>query len=182
MAARFDSFGLEDLVARPEDAFRLCALAMAQGQRIRGYRGDYYRLYLGDAIVNLRTMTDPETGEEELLGMDTHAVSSCVWETKDWGLRPQEVDGERPPLGMPSKDPYICHGDPLQRWAMYTQTKRISEDRTDVWTAVVSVVNADVLTWQSLGEPLRLNMAAFPRWVEYFTSEEDYAAAYASMG
>lgn len=76
MAARFDSFGLEDLVARPEDAFRLCALAMAQGQRIRGYRGDYYRLYLGDAIVNLRTMTDPETGEEELLGMDTHAVSS----------------------------------------------------------------------------------------------------------
>ena len=39
MAARFDSFGLEDLVARPEDAFRLCALAMAQGQRIRGYRG-----------------------------------------------------------------------------------------------------------------------------------------------
>lgn len=31
MAARFDSFGLEDLVARPEDAFRLCALAMAQG-------------------------------------------------------------------------------------------------------------------------------------------------------
>ena len=177
MAARFDSFGLEDLVARPEDAFRLCALAMAQGQRIRGYRGDYYRLYLGDAIVNLRTMTDPETGEEELLGMDTHAVSSCVWETKDWGLRPQEVDGERPPLGMPSKDPYICHGDPLQRWATYTQTKRISEDRTDVWTAVVSVVNADVLTWRSLGEPLRLNMAAFPRWVEYFTSEEDYAAA-----
>ena len=177
MAARFDSFGLEDLVARPEDAFRLCALAMAQGQRIRGYRGDYYRLYLGDAIVNLRTMTDPETGEEELLGMDTHAVSSCVWETKDWGLCPQEVDGERPPLGMPSKDPYICHGDPLQRGAMYTQTKRISEDRTDVWTAVVSVVNADVLTWQSLGEPLRLNMAAFPRWVEYFTSEEDYAAA-----
>ena len=177
MAARFDSFGLEDLVARPEDAFRLCALAMAQGQRIRGYRGDYYRLYLGDAIVNLRTMTDPETGEEELLGMDTHAVSSCVWETKDWGLCPQEVDGERPPLGVPSKDPYICHGDPLQRWATYTQTKRISEDRTDVWTAVVSVVNADVLTWQSLGEPLRLNMAAFPRWVEYFTSEEDYASA-----
>ena len=162
MAARFDSFGLEDLVARPEDAFRLCALAMAQGQRIRGYRGDYYRLYLGDAIVNLRTMTDPETGEEELLGMDTHAVSSCVWESKEWGLCPQEVDGERPPLGMPSKDPYICHGDPLQRWATYTQTKRISEDRTDVWTAVVSVVNADVLTWQSLGEPLRLNMAAFP--------------------
>ena len=115
MAARFDSFGLEDLVARPEDAFRLCALAMAQGQRIRGYRGDYYRLYLGDAIVNLRTMTDPETGEEELLGMDTHAVSSCVWESKEWGLCPQEVDGERPPLGVPSKDPYICHGGPLRR-------------------------------------------------------------------
>ena len=41
----------------------------------------------------------------------------------------------------------------------------------------LTVVQADVLTWQSLGEPLRLNMAAFPRWVEYFTSEEDYAAA-----
>lgn len=68
MAARFDSFGLQDLTARPEDAFRLAGLAMAEGQRVRGYRGDYYRYRMGDAVVVVRTMEDPETGEAMLLG------------------------------------------------------------------------------------------------------------------
>lgn len=42
MAARLDSFGLAELAAKPEDAFRLAGLAMAEGIRVAGYRGDYY--------------------------------------------------------------------------------------------------------------------------------------------
>lgn len=49
MAAYFESFGLRELAAAPEDAFRLASLAMAEGQRIPGYGGDYFRMYLGDA-------------------------------------------------------------------------------------------------------------------------------------
>ena len=104
MAARFENFGLSDLVARGEDAFRLCSLAMAEGQRVRGWRGDYYRLYVGDAVVSVRTMPDPATGEELLLGMDTHAVSHCVWEFEP-AMCPRLVEGERPPL-CGEDDPY----------------------------------------------------------------------------
>ena len=79
MAARLDCFGLSELTAKPEDAFRLASLAMAEGTRIPGYRGDYSRMRIGDAEVIFRSMGDPATGEEELLGMDTHAATHCVW-------------------------------------------------------------------------------------------------------
>ena len=177
MAARFENFGLADLVARPEDAFRLCSLAMAEGQRVRGYRGDYFRLYVGDAIVNVRTMPDPETGEDLLLGMDTHAVSDCVWELDSWALCPQKIEGERPPLGgLEDGGPGVYCGDPMQRWVERTDSRQIGAYSVDVSVVPISVVNADVLTWTGR-EPVRLNMAAFPRWAEYFTREEDYAAA-----
>ena len=174
MAARFENFGLQDLVAKGEDAFRLCSLAMAEGQRIRGWRGDYYRLYLGDAMVNVRTMPDPDTGEELLLGMDTHAVSRCVWEFPP-ELCPRRTEGERPAPGA-EDDPAVYGCDPLQRWVERTETRRTGEYSCEVTSIPISVVNADVLTWTGR-EPVRLNMAAFPRWVEYFTAEADYAAA-----
>lgn len=79
MAARLDSFALTELAARPEDAFRLAELAMAEGSRIPGYGGDYYYYRIGDAAAVIRTRLDPETGAEELLGMDTHAASGCQW-------------------------------------------------------------------------------------------------------
>ena len=79
MAVRFDSFSLTEMTAKPEDAFRLASLIMAEGQRVQGYAGDYYRYYMGDAMAVVRTMLDPESGEELLLGMDTHAVSKSQW-------------------------------------------------------------------------------------------------------
>lgn len=174
MAARFENFGLSGLVARGEDAFRLCSLAMAEGQRVRGWRGDYYRLYVGDAVVSVRTMPDPDTGEELLLGMDTHAVSHCVWEFTP-ELCPRRVEGERPVSGT-EDDPAVYDCDPLQRWVERTETRRTGEFSREVTSVPISVVNADVLTWAGR-EPVRLNMAAFPRWVEYFADEAAYAAA-----
>ena len=70
MAARFDCFSLTDMVAKPEDTIRLCSLTMADGQRVRGYRGDYFRLTMGDAISVVRMMPDIETGDEQLLGIE----------------------------------------------------------------------------------------------------------------
>ena len=70
MAVRFDSFSLNDLVAKPDDAFRLCSLAMASGQRVQGYSGDYFRMYLGDTMVVVRTMLD-----SSLSGTDNYPQS-----------------------------------------------------------------------------------------------------------
>lgn len=140
MAAKFDCFGLTDLVAKPEDAFRLVSLAMADGQRVRGYAGDYYRFLAGDAKVIVRTMLDETTGEEQLLGVDTHAVSQCTWDCRV------------------VKDVTAEDADPLSRRLL------VAVEGCD-HTAVVDVVCADVMP--NLDQGLRLNMVAFPLRLNY---------------
>ena len=142
MAVRFDSFSLNDLVAKPDDAFRLCSLAMVGGQRVQGYSGDYFRMYLGDTMVVVRTMVDSATGDEELLGMDTHAVSDCVWECRV------------------VKDVTPADADPMTRRLLITMDGR--ED-----TALVDVLCADVLPEIVPGMLITMNMAAFPLRVVY---------------
>ncbi len=146
MAARLDSFGLAELAAKSEDAFRLAGLAMAEGARVAGYRGDYYRYRMGDAVAVIRTMNDPETGQEELLGMDTHAASTCVWEC--------QVVKDVTPAGA----------DPMSRRVLVRCGE--GEDR-----AVVDLVCPEVLPSIEEGTRLRLGMAAFPLRVSYDLGE-----------
>ena len=133
------------MVAKPDDAFRLCSLAMAGGQRVSGYGGDYFRMYLGDAMVIVRTMHDLTTGEEMLLGMDTHAVSDCVWECRI------------------IKDVTPADADPLARRLL------VSVDGCD-HTALVEVLCADVRPEYTPGTTLKLNMVAFPKRIVYSES------------
>jgi len=145
MAVRFDSFSLNELVAKPDDAFRLCSLAMVGGQRVQGYSGDYFRMYLGDTMVVIRTMLDTESGQEELLGMDTHAVSDCIWTCRV------------------VKDVTPADADPMSRRLLVNVDGR--ED-----TALVDVLCADVLPEIVPGMEIQLNMVAFPLRIVY--SEE----------
>ncbi len=145
MAARFDSFDLQELTAKPEDAFRLTSLIMTEGQRVQGYAGDYYRYYIGDAVAVVRTMIDPDSGEELLLGMDTHAVSKCVWECR--------VDRDLTPP----------NADPLFRRLLVSGG---GEDN-----AVVDVLCAEVLPQLETGGTIRLNMTGFPLRVDYSEGE-----------
>ena len=142
MALRFDSFSLNELAAKPDDAFRLCSLAMTGGQRVQGYGGDYFRMYLGDTMVTVRTMHDLSTGEEMLLGMDTHAVSDCVWDCRI------------------IKDVTPADADPLSRRLL------VNVDGCD-HTALVDVLCADVRPEYTPGMSLKLNMVAFPMRLVY---------------
>ena len=146
MAARLDSFGLAELAAKPEDAFRLAGLAMAEGIRVAGYRGDYYRYRMGDAEAVIRTMNDPETGQEELLGMDTHAASACIWDC-------QVVKVVTPE----DADPMSCR-----------VLVRCGEGDA---RAVVDLVCPEVLPAIEAWDRLRLGMAAFPLRVSYDQGE-----------
>ena len=145
MAIRFDSFSLNDLAAKPDDAFRLCSLAMTGGQRVQAYGGEYFRMYLGDTMVIVRTMHDLTTGEEMLLGMDTHAVSDCVWDCRV------------------IKDVTPADADPLARRLL------VSVDGCD-HIALVDVLCADVLPTYTPGMTLKLNMVAFPMRIVYSES------------
>ena len=80
MATAFENFALTDLVKNPEDALRLASLAAVEGRKIRGYAGNYFQYWMGDASVIVRTLQNYDTDESELYGMDTHAASDCVWE------------------------------------------------------------------------------------------------------
>ena len=151
MAFAFENFALQDLVAKPEDAMRLASLAAGTGQRIPAYGGEYYRYWMGDAQVVVRTWNNYETGEMEIGGMDTHAASDAVWEC--------EIADDLSP------DYY----DRLSRRLLVSSEKG--------GAAVVEVVNADVLPTFAAGTKVKLNMVGFPKWVQYFTSGEEYAAA-----
>ena len=146
MAARLDSFALTELAARPEDAFRLAELAMAEGRRIPGYGGDYYYYRIGDAAAVIRTRLDPETGAEELLGMDTHAASGCQWTCRV------------------VKDVTPEDAGPLSRRVLVRR-----EEAGDM--AVVDLVCAGVLPDLREGGELRLNMVGFPLRISYDEGE-----------
>ena len=146
MALRLDSFGLGDLAARPEDAFRLANLALAEGARLPGYGGDYYRLRIGDAQLLVRMGRDRESGQEALWGMDTHAASSCVWTAR--------VVRD---LTAPASD---------------AMSRRVLVGREDTASqAVVELLCCDALPSLGEGDTLRLNMAGFPLRVSYHQGE-----------
>lgn len=137
----FENFGLRDLVAKPEDAFRLAALASVEGQRIRAYGGEYCRYRMGDAVAVVRMAQNFQTGESELYGMDTHAVTDCIWDC-------EAADDISPD----------CY-DALSRRLLVTGPSG--------GAAAVDVVCAGVLPTLEPGTPLRLGMAGFPREITY---------------
>lgn len=151
MATAFENFALTDLVKQPEDALRLASLAAVDGRKIRGYAGNYFQYWMGDAAVIVRTLQNYDTDESELYGMDTHAASDCVWEcTIEQDITPK-------------------HFDPLER--------RLLVAGRGKGLAVVDVANADVLPAFYPGTPLRLNMVGFPRWIDYLSDEAAYVEA-----
>lgn len=142
MTGQLDSFGLGDLTARAEDAMRLVGLAMAEGRRVPGYQGDYYHYRLGDAAAVIRTRRDPESGQEELLGIDAHSPGGTVWTcrvVKD--VTPEDADNMSLRLLVES-------GESGER-------------------AVVDVLCADVLPDCAPGDVLTLRMAGFPLRISY---------------
>ena len=151
MATAFENFALADLVKRPEDALRLASLAAVEGRKIRGYAGNYFQYWMGDASVIVRTLQNYDTNESELYGMDTHAASDCVWECT--------IEQDITPPGF----------DPLER--------RLLVAGKGKGLAVVDVVNADVLPAFYPGTALRLNLVGFPRWVDYLPDEAAYVEA-----
>lgn len=146
MAARLDSFGLSELTAKPDDALRLASLAMAEGRKIPGYGGDYYYDWIGDAAVIIRTRLDPHTGEEELLGLDTHARTQCLWSCR-------VVRDITPP-----------QADPLSRKVL------VQKDGQN-GLAAVDLICAGVLPDLQEGMELRLGMVGFPLRISYDEGE-----------
>ena len=145
MAGTFETFSLQDLAGRPEDALRLASLAVDQGREVRGYGGSYYQYDLGDARLSVRAVKNYETGELELEGMDIGLRGAPVWDLT--------VAGDLTPPGT----------DPLSRTLLLRR-----EDGEGLFAA--QVMNADVLP--RFEGPVHLGVSAQAVRIDYLPPED----------
>ena len=98
----------------------------------------------------VRTGRDRESGQEELLGMDAHAGSGCLWTVR--------VEKDLTPPGA----------DALSRRILAGREEGPEQ-------AVVELLCPDVLPSIREGDALRLNMAGFPLRISYDAGESSGA-------
>lgn len=145
--------GLGFLTETEEEVRSLWGYMAKHGTAVTGYYGSpYVNQHFGDAQLILRTIRQEQC--LEVVGMDTHAAGSCVWEGRISGMRIARRDADR-----------------MERRCV------IHRESDGGGLAVVNIVNADVLPSFMAGEKIRLQMIAFPTFLEYFGDEEAYIAA-----
>jgi len=143
-------------LAEDEDEFRAFWGYTAQnGKAITGYYGyPYLNHHFGNAQFILRTMRNDEEKKLEVVGMDTHSSGNCVWKVRLSGANVTRKEA-----------------DVMEKRCL---VHRI-EDGGGM--AVINIVNADVLPSYDEGEEIRLQMIAFPSFIDYFSDEREYADA-----
>lgn len=153
MANYLEHLGLDFLVETEEQVRNLWGYVAENGKAIVGYRGyPYLNQHFGDAQIILRTLRNDEEKRFEVVGMDTHSSGNCVW------------DVLLSDINISRKD-----ADEMERRCV---VKRKSDGGG---MAVVNIVNADVLPSFDEDEEVKLQMIAFPAYIEYFEDEDAYA-------
>lgn len=148
-------FGLDFLTETEEEVGRLWAYIAQEGTPIVGYYGSpYLNQHFGDVQLILRTIHNREEGRLEVAGMDTHASGNCVWEVNVSSMNIQRKDT-----------------DSMERRCV---VRRKSDGGG---LAVINIVNADVLPSFDEGDDIKLQMIAFPHFIEYFKDEDAYVDA-----
>ena len=155
MANFMEHLGLDFLVETEDQVRGLWGYIAQEGKAITGYYGfPYLNQHFGDAQLILRTIRNDEEKRIEVVGMDTHSSGNCVWEVflSDMNITRKDADV-------------------MERRCV---VKRKSDGGG---MAVVNIVNADVLPSFDEGTELKLQMIAFPAFIEYFKDEDEYADA-----
>ena len=155
MANFMEHLGVDFLVETDEKTAGLFKYIVQEGTAITGYYGlPYLNQHFGKVQLILRTERNDAEKRIEVVGFDTHASGSSVWEVclSD--------------MNIPKKD-----SDVLERRCV------VSRASDGGGMAVVNIVNADVLPSFDDGEKIKLQMIAFPSFIEYFKDEADYISA-----
>ncbi len=154
MANYLNHLGLDFLAETEEEMRNLWGCIAQEGKAISGYYSfPYINHHFGNAQLILRVIRKGEKSFEAV-GMDTHSSGNCIWELCFTGANIARKDA-----------------DILERRCI------VRRRHGSGGIAVVNIVNADVLPSFAEGEPVRLQMIAFPSRIEYFKDEDAYAAA-----
>ena len=153
MPQYWENLGLECLIEDDKTFNNLVAYSVQNAKAITGYYGlPYLNQHYGDVQVVIRT--DPgESGEGLVIsGLDTHASGNAVWD-----VRLREVNIDPDDAGK--------------------LTRRVLVEGPDGGggMAVIDIINADVLPSFMDGDLVRLQLVAFPEYVEYYEDEDSYA-------
>lgn len=155
MANFMEHLGLDFLVETEDQVRGLWGYIAQEGKAITGYYGfPYLNQHFGDAQLILRTIRNDEEKRIEVVGMDTHSSGNCVWEV------------------------YLSDMNITRKDADVMERRCVVKRKSDGGgMAVVNIVNADVLPSFDEGTELKLQMIAFPAFIEYFKDEDEYADA-----
>lgn len=155
MANFMEHLGLDFLVETEDQVRGLWGYIAQEGKAITGYYGyPYLNQHFGDAQLILRTIRNDEEKRIEVVGMDTHSSGNCVWEV------------------------YLSDMNITRKDADIMERRCVVKRKSDGGgMAVVNIVNADVLPSFDEGTELKLQMIAFPAFIEYFKDEDEYASA-----
>lgn len=155
MANFMEHLGLDFLVETEDQVRGLWGYIAQEGKSITGYYGyPYLNQHFGDAQLILRTIRNDEEKRIEVVGMDTHSSGNCVWEV------------------------YLSDMNITRKDADIMERRCVVKRKSDGGgMAVVNIVNADVLPSFDEGTELKLQMIAFPAFIEYFKDEDEYADA-----
>lgn len=155
MPQYLENFGLESF-KETEESFRgLIGYSLKNGEAITGYYGlPYYNYHFGSVQMIVRTNPREDGDGLEVSGLDTHADGRAIWDVR---------------IAAPDLDP--DGADRLSR--------RVAVEKADGsgGTAVINIVNADVLPSIMEGDLIKLQVLAFPELIEYYEDEEAFAAA-----
>lgn len=154
MANFMEHLGLDFLVETEDQVRGLWGYIAQEGKAITGYYGyPYLNQHFGDAQLILRTIRNDEEKRIEVVGMDTHSSGNCVWEV------------------------YLSDMNITRKDADVMERRCVVKRKSDGGgMAVVNIVNADVLPSFDEGTELKLQMIAFPAFIEYFKDEDEYAS------
>ena len=155
MANFMEHLGLDFLVETEDQVRGLWGYIAQEGKAITGYYGyPYLNQHFGDAQLILRTIRNDEEKRIEVVGMDTHSSGNCVWEV------------------------YLSDMNITRKDADIMERRCVVKRKSDGGgMAVVNIVNADVLPSFDEGTELKLQMIAFPAFIEYFKDEDEYTSA-----
>ena len=151
-----DIIGVQELFENDDNINKLLHYVITKGRVFPGYKGMYLYNNIGRAEYSAHILKNSEDGQNEVIGISSHVMGNCFWHVRfsDNGVLEEDTDE-------------------LSKYVFCTSMSDDDESRVPV-----RLVHADVLPCYSPGEPVTMQMAAFPLKIGYYPDEEACDKAY----
>ena len=145
-----DIIGVQELFENDDNIDKLLHYVITKGRVFPGYKGTYLYNNIGRAEYIAHILKNSEDGQNEVVGISSHVMGNCFWHVR---ISANGILEE--------------NTDELSKCVFCTS---MSDDEESI--VPVRLVHADVLPCYSPGEPVTMQMAAFPLKISYYPDEE----------